>query len=119
MREMSSRLERLIEELCWDRVKYLTLREVVQISVGGDLPISYAKGQREPTGQYPYPIYSNGIGNAALYGFTDDYKIEKEAVTISARGTIGYHTIRAGNQAEKKARMLELLRRFFDRFYGI
>ena len=89
-------LDRLVAELCPDGVEYLKLREVAQVLVGGDLPANFAKGQKEPTAQFPYPIYSNGIGDAALYGFTDDYKIEKEAVTISARGTIGYHTVRAG-----------------------
>ena len=86
----------MIAELCPNGVEYLGLREVTQVLVGGDLPANFAKGQKEPTEQFPYPIYSNGIGDAALYGFTDDYKIEKEAVTISARGTIGYHTVREG-----------------------
>ena len=29
-----------------------------------------------------------------MYGYADSYTIDSEAVTISARGTIGYHTIR-------------------------
>ena len=91
-----SKLERMIAELCPDGVEYVKLKEVAQISVGGDLPENYAKGQKVPTEQFQYPIYSNGIGDAALYGFADNYRIEKEAVTISARGTLGYHTVRAG-----------------------
>ena len=91
-----SKLEELIAELCPDGVEYVKLKEVAQISAGGDLPKKYAKGQKVPTEQYPYPIYSNGTEGGALYGFTDSYKIEKEAVTISARGTIGYHEVRAG-----------------------
>jgi len=91
-----SKLEELIAELCPDGVEYVKLKEVAHISAGGDLPKKYAKGQNVPTEQYPYPIYSNGTEGGALYGFTDSYKIEKEAVTISARGTIGYHEVRAG-----------------------
>lgn len=91
-----SKLEELIEELCPNGVEYVKLKEIAQISAGGDLPKNYAKGQKVPTEQYPYPIYSNGTEGGALYGFTDSYKIEKEAVTISARGTIGYHEVRAG-----------------------
>ena len=91
-----SKLEELIEELCPDGVEYKKLKEVAQISAGGDLPRNYAKGQKVATEQYPYPIYSNGTEGGALYGFTDSYKIEKEAVTVSARGTIGYHEVRAG-----------------------
>ena len=77
-------------------MEYVKLSDVVKMSAGGDLPSNYSKGQKEPTEEYSYPIYSNGTGESALYGFTDSYKIEKEAVTISARGTIGYHEVRAG-----------------------
>jgi restriction endonuclease S subunit len=48
----------------------------------------------EKTEQYQVPIYSNGIGENALYGFTDKIRVNEEAVTISARGTIGYSEIR-------------------------
>jgi type I restriction enzyme S subunit len=77
-------------------VEYKTLKEVAQISAGGDLPENYAKRQKVPTAQYPYSLYSNGTNKGALYGFTDSYKIEKEAVTIPARGTIGYNVVRSG-----------------------
>jgi|SaaInlStandDraft_3_1057020.scaffolds.fasta_scaffold16722_2 type I restriction enzyme, S subunit len=66
----------------------------LSINAGWDLPKKYLKGQKEPTEEFPYPIYSNWTDSSALYGFTDSYKIDNEAVTISARGTIGYHTIR-------------------------
>ncbi len=91
-----SKLERLIEELCPDGVEYKKLGDVAEISAGGDLPKNYVKGQKIPTDEYPYPIYSNGTGDGALYGYADSYKIEKDAVTISARGTIGYHEVRTG-----------------------
>jgi type I restriction enzyme S subunit len=91
-----STLQRLIAQLCPDGVEYVKLSDVVEMSAGGDLPRNFAKGQKWPSEQYPYPIYSNGTGESALYGFTDSYKIEKEAVTISARGTIGYHAVREG-----------------------
>lgn len=79
-----------------ESIRWLTLEEVcVTISAGGDLPKNYKKGQSTPTKELPYPIYSNGTEDKALYGFTDGYKIDREAVTISARGTIGYHTVRS------------------------
>ena len=89
-------MEKLLAYHCLNGVDYLKLKEVARISAGGDLPENYIKGQKVPTKQYPFPIYSNGTDENALYGFTDNYKIEKEAVTISARGTIGYHQVRAG-----------------------
>jgi len=67
----------------------------LSINAGGDLPKNYLKGQKKPTEELPYPIYSNGTDESALYGYTDSYKVDKKAVTISARGTIGYHTIRS------------------------
>jgi len=63
------------------------------ITAGGDLPENYIK-DKTATKDFPYPIYSNGINEKSLYGFSDGYKINDDAVTISARGTIGYHTIR-------------------------
>ena len=77
-------------------IKRLALDDVcVSISAGGDLPENYSKGQQVPTKEFPYPIYSNGSAENALYGYTDSYKVGCEAVTISARGTIGYHALRA------------------------
>jgi len=77
-----------------NNAEYKKISEIAQISAGGDLPKDYIKGQLEPSKQYPYPIYSNGTGTSALYGYTDNYKIAEDAVTISARGTIGYHEVR-------------------------
>lgn len=80
----------------WDNeVEWKTLDDVcLSINAGWDLPEKYLKGQKEPSELFPYPIYSNWTDESALYGFTDSYKIDKEAITISARWTIGYHTVR-------------------------
>ena len=85
-------LEKLLDGVA---VEWKTLGEVcLSISAGGDLPAKYLKGQNEPTKEFPYPIYSNGIDEKSIYGYTDGYKVDAEAVTISARGTIGWHTVR-------------------------
>lgn len=39
-------------------------------------------------------IFSNGVENEGLYGFTDRAKIYRESVTMSARGTVGYVFLR-------------------------
>ena len=76
-------------------LKFFDLESLcLSITAGGDLPDNYNKEQKNPTEEFPYPIYSNGIEDKALYGFTNNYKIENSAITISARGTIGYHVIR-------------------------
>lgn len=76
--------------------QWKTLESVCEaVSAGGDLPNNYIKGNTQPTKEFPYPIYSNGTELNALYGYSDSYKINKKAVTISARGTIGYHAVRS------------------------
>lgn len=61
------------------------------MSAGGDKPENIT--QRK-TASLKYPIYSNGLSNDGLYGFTDKPKIIDESVTVSARGTIGYVCLR-------------------------
>ena len=72
----------------------MALGEVCEnIFAGGDLPKNYIKSTK-PKENFIYPIYSNGTDDKALYGFSNTYKIDKEAVTISARGTIGFSQVR-------------------------
>lgn len=68
-----------------------SLGEVSVISAGGDKPDSISEIRSD---KYPFPIYSNGIDNEGLYGFTNKAKIFSESVTVSARGTIGYVCLR-------------------------
>ena len=75
-----------------DKVEYMCLSEVSSLTAGGDVPKSrFSYFQTE---EFRIPIYSNGIGENALYGFTDIPKICETSVTISARGTIGYSALR-------------------------
>lgn len=69
----------------------MTLGEVSEICAGGDKPQMISNHKTEV---YQYPVYSNGISNEGIYGFTTDYKISSESVTVSARGTIGYVCLR-------------------------
>lgn len=64
-----SKIDELIAELCPNGVEYKQISELAKISAGGDLPENYVKGKTEPSDEYPYPIYSNGSGESALYGF--------------------------------------------------
>ena len=68
-----------------------TLGEVSLMGAGGDMPKTVSATQTE---NCPYPIYSNGISDEGLYGFTDEYKIKDESITVSARGTIGFVCLR-------------------------
>ena len=64
---------------------------VENIIAGGDKPKNMKKLQDE---KYNIPVYSNGERNNGLYGFTDKAKVMPPAITISARGTIGYTVFR-------------------------
>ena len=87
-----SKLDRLIAELCPDGVEYKALGECCKISAGGDVPREALS--KKITAEYDVPIYSNGIGDNALYGWTDEARIKEPCVTIAARGTIGYTALR-------------------------
>ena len=69
-------------------VKMVELGEVCEeLFAGGDVPKNYSKIKNK---EYTIPIYSNGVKDKGLYGFTKKARVNKEAVTISARGTIGF-----------------------------
>mgnify|MGYP002744238057 CR=1 FL=1 len=69
----------------------VTLGEISLMGAGGDKPKTVSATQTE---NCPYPIYSNGISDEGLYGFTNEYKIKDESITVSARGTIGFVCLR-------------------------
>ncbi len=69
-----------------------TLSEVCNILSGGDAPRNAIS--KEKTEQYKIPIISNGIKGNDIYGYTNIKKIDSPAVTIAARGTIGYAAYR-------------------------
>ena len=71
--------------------KTVLLESVAELSAGGDRPTIYSEF---PTDTCNVPIFSNGIEDAGLYGFTDKAKIFSESVTVSARGTVGYVFLR-------------------------
>ena len=68
-----------------------TLGSVSIMGAGGDKPQNVSPIK---TDLYEYPIYSNGLSDEGLYGFTDKPKISEESVTVSARGTIGFVCLR-------------------------
>ena len=71
--------------------KSMKLGELAELSAGGDKPDCFSITETEKCN---IPIFSNGIENYGLYGFTDKPKITKESVTVSARGTIGFPCLR-------------------------
>ena len=71
-----------LNEIEGTEIIWKTLGEVLDIYTGGEAPKNLIRGER-PQGSFIYPIYSNG---EEIYGFTANYRINKDAVTISSIG---------------------------------
>ena len=67
------------------------LGEIAELSAGGDKPTIFSEIRTETCS---IPIFSNGLEDDGLYGFTNKAKIIDESVTVSARGTVGYVFLR-------------------------
>ncbi|WP_456325755.1 restriction endonuclease subunit S [Desulfonauticus submarinus] len=73
-------------------VRYYKIKDVSKdIFAGGDMPKDYSNEKDEI---YKYPIFSNGKQRLGLIGYTTEARVKEKAVTISARGTIGFAVTR-------------------------
>lgn len=71
----------------------LNIEEISKsIFAGGDVDKSNLSNYR--TEEFNIPIYTNGEKNDGLYGFTNIARVTEDAITVSARGTIGFTCIR-------------------------
>ena len=59
------------------------IKEIAKVTAGGDKPKIVSNSYSNET---PIPIYSNGMENDGLYGYTNIPKVDADTVTISARG---------------------------------
>ena len=80
-------------EMFGDSNKYhkKQISDVAEVIAGGDRPKDISEVM---TDEYRYPIYANGIENEGLQCYSKEFRVDKTAVTISARGTIGATFIR-------------------------
>ena len=74
----SNGVEKTLETLC------------VDIYAGGDRPKVFSKILTE---NCTVPVYSNGVEERGLYGYTDEPREKRTSITVSARGTLGYTVI--------------------------
>lgn len=65
----------------WEEYKF---SQLFSISAGGDIDINKVK--TEPDDVYKYPVYANAEKNKGLYGYSNEYKIEPNVITIAGRG---------------------------------
>ncbi len=79
----------ITNEKGWELKK---LNDLSNVFAGGDVPKdSFSKTKSE---KYSIPIYSNGIDNDGLYGYTAKARVSEPSITISGRGTIGFVALR-------------------------
>ena len=64
-----------------------TIGDLFNVSAGGDVKRVWFSKHR--TQNHPYEIFSNGLENRGLYGYTSTAIYPGNAVTVTARGTIG------------------------------
>lgn len=76
------------------KVEWKKIEETCTVLTGGDAPENCIKGQKEPSIENPYPIYSNGDD---IYGFCSSYRVSQDAVTISSIGNVGSVNYRPSN----------------------
>lgn len=78
----------------------------ISLSAGGDKPKEVSEVKTE---EFKFPIYANGEKDDGLYGWSKTYKIEKPAITISGRGTIGYSSFRRDGKFTPIVRLITLI----------
>jgi len=71
--------------------KVFKLGNVATIFAGGDKPQAFSEAKND---EFKIPVYANGETNEGLQGYTNKAKVNEPAVTVSARGTIGYAVLR-------------------------
>lgn len=72
----------------WKKEKLI---ELAELKAGGDKPKIFSKIESNIC---KVPIFSNGLENEGLFGYTDKADIGQESITISARGNVGYTCMR-------------------------
>ena len=102
--ELNKRINQNLEAVIADVMDYKFLSnaetlpkrfigDIASIKAGGDCPQEWSKYK---TKDCQIPIYSNGTDNEGLYGYTKEPTILKRGITVAARGSIGYCTMRNG-----------------------
>lgn len=74
----------------WEQCK---LEKICDVYTGGEPSGNYIK-RTKPDATHKYPIYSNGLGCNALWGYSNQYRFDIPAITFSSIGTLGCPEIR-------------------------
>ncbi|WP_338822608.1 restriction endonuclease subunit S [Mycoplasmopsis felifaucium] len=75
---------------------WFNVLETCNVVTGGEAPKDSFKGEK-PFKEYKYPIFSNGLGNNSLWGWSKTFQIKAPAVTFSSIGSLGFPELRNQN----------------------
>lgn len=64
------------------------IKDLFFLKAGGDLDGMLV--ENEYTKNTPYPIYANSAINDGIYGYTTHYRYKNSAITVTARGNLGF-----------------------------
>ena len=64
-----------------------TLGDLFEMKAGGDVDKQHFSSYKSD--KYTYKIFSNGLENEGIYGYTDLPKYKGDSITITGRGTVG------------------------------
>ena len=81
-----------VEMITHSQCQFAQIQSIAEaVFAGGDKPKDTIKTK---DASHPYPVFANGEQNQGLQGYSSQSRVEKKAITVSARGTIGYCCIR-------------------------
>lgn len=66
--------------------RVMPISSVADLKAGGDKPKDFSLALNN---DFNIPVYTNGVSNKGLIGYTNKAVVTKPSVTISARGTVG------------------------------
>ena len=70
------------------------LGRLFNISAGGDIEKSNVR--KTKSDKFRFPVYANSIKNKGIQGYSHLYRVDKECITVSGRGTLGVAHARTG-----------------------
>ncbi|GGB93804.1 hypothetical protein GCM10011363_08040 [Marivita lacus] len=73
--------------------RVIQLRELARITAGGDYDVETASPVE--TDRHPFPVYANAIERKAFHSYSSTSKHPAGALTITARGTLGFSQFRS------------------------
>lgn len=83
-----------------------SISNLFDITAGGD--IKKEKYSIFKKGKFIYPVYSNQLTEKGLYGYYEEYTVDYDSITVTARGMVGHAETRIKEKYMPVGRLLVL-----------